>query len=261
MVGASLGGMQALQFASLFPARAARLCAIAATGRSTPFTVGVRHMQRKAILWDPDYHNGDYADAAGGARAPARGLRAARALGTLFYRSREEFDARFAWAPAGDCSQSALDTFEVEAYLNYQGEKFVHKYDANAYLLLSKCMDLMSLGDGVDGRLSYAEGAARIAAQCLLIGVRQDALIPAAELRTLAEAINAGAAGRAGQAGSGAQAAAPLAEYAELDSPYGHDAFLKEDAWLGARVKAFLEHGLEAQLAAERGVNTGDNLP
>jgi homoserine O-acetyltransferase len=314
VVGSSLGGMQALQFASLYPERAARVLAIAATGRTTPFTVGIRHMQRKAILWDPEYHDGDYADHG---TVPAKGLQIAREMGTLFYRSREEFDARFNWAPFGDRNFTALDTWEVETYLNYAGARFVRRFDANAYLLLSKCMDLMDLGDGYSGRLSYAQGAARIVAETLLIGVKQDALIPMQELRCLAELINTAHAGDGGDGGemewsasrgcwqkqpplssgsgaegeagerspasnsassapaavagsSGSHESAPvdhagqrrnLATFLEMDSPFGHDAFLKEADWLTPRIRPFLERGLEAQLEAERLHNTGHNAP
>ena len=294
VIGSSLGGMQALQFASLYPSRVARLISIASTGRTTPFTVGIRRMQRKAVLWDPEYHGGDYA--AHGV-VPKRGLQIAREMGTLFYRSRQEFDTRFKWAPDGDRHYTALDTWEVEAYLTYAGAKFVRTYDANAYLLLSKCMDLMDLGDGYDGRLTYAAGAARIRAETLLVGVRQDALIPMQELRSLAELLNQGAAASTGSAdgtaapavdgavGSVASAAArggighggstaaidahaaeqqplaPLATFLEMDSTFGHDAFLKEFDWLSARIRPFLERGLEQQLQDESVHNMGLNAP
>lgn len=153
----------------------------------------------------------------------------------------------------------------------------------------------MNLGDGQVGRHSFALGAARIAARCLLVGVKQDALIPAHELRCLADLINTThqqAAEQQGQlpsgpertppcsgrlptsaddsaAGSSIAAAAaaastaggPRATFLEMDSPYGHDAFLKEYEWLGPRLRAFLEAGLEAQLEAERVHNTGHNAP
>lgn len=155
-------------------------------------------------------------------------------------------------------------------------------------------MDLMNLGDGQVGRHSYALGAARIAARCLLVGVKQDALIPAHELRCLADLINTThqhqqqgqqtgpestppCAGRtspatmpsSGEAAAGSIAAAAAAAttsgqratFLEMDSPYGHDAFLKEYDWLGPRLRAFLEAGLEAQLEAERVHNTGHNAP
>jgi homoserine O-acetyltransferase len=243
VIGSSLGGMQALQFASLFPDMTKRLIGIACTGRTTPFTVGIRGMQRKAILSDPSYHKGNYADHQTG---PYTGLAAAREMGTLFYRSRQEFDSRFKWEPFGDKHFTSKDTWEVESYLNYQGAKFVRTYDANAYLLLSKCMDLMDLGDGVAGRKTYAEGASRIKASSLLIGVKQDMLIPSQELSKLAETMN--------QNGG-------AATFMEMDSEYGHDAFLKEFDWLGPRIRQHLEGGLELELAGERDINTGLNAP
>lgn len=130
-----MGGMQVLQFASLFPAYVKRLVAIACTGKTTPFTVAVRRMQRRAILCDPSYHGGDYADYK---TAPYEGLRLAREFGTILYRSREEFDSRFSWEPVGDRHFTSTDTWQIENYLHYQGAKFMRAYDANAYLLLSK---------------------------------------------------------------------------------------------------------------------------
>ena len=248
VVGASLGGMQALQFASLFPGAAKRVVAVCATGRTTPFTVAVRSTQRKAILRDPAWAGGNYADAG---VVPEKGLRTARELGTMFYRSRAEFDARFEWGPraggggergaAAPWASADSGTWEVEDYLSHAGAKFARgAFDANAYLLLSKAMDLMDLGDGAEGRESWAEGAKRIGAdggtRALLIGVAQDALIPPTELKAVAEA-----------AGEG------CAEYVELDSELGHDAFLVPKAVpeMGARVQGFLEEGLREQLKAE----------
>jgi homoserine O-acetyltransferase len=241
VVGASLGGMQALQFASLFPGAAKRVVAVAATGRTTPFSVAVRSTQRRAILRDPAWHGGDYEDRG---VAPEAGLRTAREIGTMFYRSREEFDGRFGWAPRAGSGVRWADPagadWEVEEYLAHAGAKFVRAgFDANAYLLLSKAMDLMDLGDGAAGRGSWTEGARRIggggAASALLVGVKQDALIPSAELRALAGAVG------------------PAARFVELDSELGHDAFLVPKAVpeLGALVRAYLEDGLEQRLFEE----------
>jgi homoserine O-acetyltransferase len=165
-------------------------------------------MQRRAIMNDHRYHGGDDEDFKQG---PWEVMKIAREFGTIFYRSREEFDSRFNWSPQGDCHFTSEDTWEVEDYLTYAGSKIVRRYDPNAYLLLSKCMDLQDLGDGFDGRSTYAEGAGRIRALTLLIGVTQDALIPAAELEMLAETINRqhaeaaeGARAEEGSAGAGA---------------------------------------------------------
>ena len=107
-------------------------------------------------------------------------------------------------------------------------------------------MDLMDLGDGYDGRATYAEGAARIAADTLLVGVQQDALIPSNELSMLADSINS---------------AGGSTEYLQMDSAFGHDAFLKEVEWLGPRVRGHLERGLERLLEEESVINTGINAP
>ena len=112
VVGASLGGMQAVQYASLYGGGnggVKRLVAVAATGRTTPYTVCIRRQQRRAILADPGYAGGEYG-AAGSGDGPWEGLRQARELGTLFYRSRGEFDSRFNWEPTGDRHFTALDT-------------------------------------------------------------------------------------------------------------------------------------------------------
>jgi homoserine O-acetyltransferase len=230
LVGASLGGMQALQFASLYPSASQRLLAVATTGRTTPFSVAIRSTQRAAILSDPLWLGGNYEDDAT-KRVPAAGLRLARELGTMFYRSRAEFDGRFEWSPGSSVDWTKRETWEVESYLHHAGSKFVRAFDANGYLLLSKAMDLMDLGDGVEGRSHYAEGARRIASRgckTLLVGIRQDALVPAAELAALAGAINSSSS----SSSSGPQAAQvggappPAAEFLELDSDLGHDAFL-----------------------------------
>lgn len=305
VIGSSFGGMQALQFASLFPERVKKLVAIACTGKTTPFTVGIRSLQRECIRGDPGWRGGDYADkpasaAAGLPSGPWEGLKLARQVGTLFYRSREEFDSRFSWDPREDlggtdraagaaslsgpaCSIhfSRADTFEVEQYLAYQGSKFSRgrgsspAYDPNCYLLLSKCMDLMDLGDGVEGRDSFAEGVGRIAADCLFVPIKEDLLIPARELQGLAEtlassrgkaqgmgtAAEGADASRAAAAGGAAAGASGKVVCDTLSSLYGHDAFLKEPAWLGPRLRGFLEEGIEQELEGERVHNTLENAP
>ena len=113
----------------------------------------------------------------------------------------------------------------------------------------------MNLGDGADGRNTYAEGAARLAsARSLLIGVTQDMLIPPGEMAGLAATVNAAAAATGG-------GGPPPATYVEMDSRYGHDAFLKEPEALGALVRGHLEDGLAHALEAERDHNTGSSGP
>lgn len=145
----------------------------------TPFqsTVAVRRIQRQAITTDPAFSDGFYDPR----RSPVTGLRLARELGMIGYRSREEFDARFDWGINGPLS-AADATFEVEQYLQYQGTKFSGHFDANCYLALSKAMDLMDLSDE-EG--SFVGGVRRIRAKTLLLGVEQDILTPPQELRAV----------------------------------------------------------------------------
>lgn len=139
--------------------------------------MAVRRIQRQAITTDPAFNRGFYDPR----RSPVTGLRLARELGMIGYRSREEFDARFDWGVNGPLG-AADATFEVEQYLQYQGTKFSGHFDANCYLALSKAMDLMDLSDE---QSSFVGGVQRIRAQTLLLGVTQDALTPPQELRAV----------------------------------------------------------------------------
>ena len=249
VVGASLGGMQALQFATLFPGRTDRVAALVSTGQTSPGSVALRRIQRQAIMSDPDWRNGNYEDAAGpAARGPLAGLRLAREVGMLVYRSRQEFDRRFDWAATGD-PRPVDATFEVESYLSYQGSKFAMggAMDANSYLMLSKCMDLHSIANPriIPGN-TFEAAAAGITADALLVGVEQDMLTPASELRALARAIAAGG-------GS--------ADFRMISSEFGHDAFLKEFDVMGPILRDHLEKGIRKELEREEVHTTGLSHP
>lgn len=217
VIGSSLGGMQALQFAALFPERCGRLVAISTTGKSSPGTVAFRRVGRLAVMTDPDYKDGEYEPGHG----PHRGLMVARELGMITYRSRDEFNKRFPWDADGPLTAQGL-SFEVERYLHAQGSRFVHRYDANCYLLLSRCADLMDLGAG---QRNYAEGVLRIEAPSLILGVERDALIPCDEQRHLAHLLESH--GRE-------------VHFEVSSSIYGHDAFLKDTEWFTPRLREFL---------------------
>ncbi len=166
---------------------------------------------------DPEYQDGDYQPGHG----PARGLAVAREIGTICYRSREEFNKRFNWAADGPLTPQS-QTFEVERYLAAQGNQFANRFDANAYLLLSKCMDLMDLGAG---QPTYADGVLRIRCPVFISGVDHDVLIPVSEQRHLAHLL---------------ESHGVSVRYEVISSIYGHDAFLKEYDWFGPRLKEFL---------------------
>lgn len=217
VIGASLGGMQVLQFAAIFPDRVNRAISISATGKTTPGTVALRRVQRNAILLDPDFKDGDYEPGKG----PSRGLAIARELGTITYRSRDEFNQRFRWDPEGPCGMKDL-CFEVEQYLAAQSSRFVNRFDANCYLILSRCMDLMDLGAGSP---TYADGVLRIKCPTYIIGVDRDVLIPPSEQLHLMHLLENH--GR-------------VVKFEMLSSIYGHDAFLKDYDWFGPRIRDFL---------------------
>lgn len=203
VVGASMGGMQVLQFAVHYPSRYSRVIAICTTGQTSSSTQALRCVQRAAVRMDPAWQGGDYADgptSSEGASAvgPIAGMSIARMFGTICYRSREEFDARFsnkllkqtsrhameasahanhpaqataaspsspATAAAGATPPSSTSSvpdvlFDVERYLFHAASSFTGRYDANCYLTLSACMDLQDLAwEPPAIRPPFAEGA------------------------------------------------------------------------------------------------------
>ncbi|MFN2383563.1 MAG: homoserine O-acetyltransferase [Gemmatimonadota bacterium] len=218
VVGSSMGGMLALEYAALFPGAVERLVAISASGQTHPFAIALRRVQRQAVRLDPAWRGGAYYDSG----PPFAGLALARELGTITYRSDQEWSRRFgrAWQ-AGD--PFAFDgQFAVESYLEHQGAKYAQVYDANSYLYLSRAMDLHDLGRDRGG---LAAGVARISAPALLIGVTTDVLIPPPELDELAAAF--AAAGRP-------------AELLMLDLDTGHDSFLLHPHAFGPPLARFL---------------------
>ena len=208
VVGASMGGMSALAFAMLHPASVAALVSISSAARALPFAIAIRSLQREIVRSDPAWRNGDYPTDA----PPLQGMRLARKLGMISYRSATEWAERF----GRERATSELDGhapfgvhFEVESYLEAHAEKFVGAFDANCYLYLSRAMDLF---DASDHGGSLAEGLRRVQAErALVLGVTTDFLFPLSQQRELAE---------------GLRASVPTVTFQELGSAQGHDSFL-----------------------------------
>lgn len=221
VIGSSLGGMLALEHAALFPDTVERVIAISASGMTHPFAIALRHVQRRAVMLDPEWRGGDYYEHG----QPAAGLSLAREIGTITYRSDLEWSRRFGreWRE-GDLFDFA-GRFQVESYLEHQGAKYPRSYDANSYLYISRAMDLHDLGRDRGGLIS---GVKRIRARALLIGVTTDVLIPPFEIYELADAFNA---------------AANPAELLMLDLDTGHDSFLIHPETFGPPIRRFLETG------------------
>ena len=218
-VGASLGGMQSLMIASLAPERVGRLVSISAAARSYAQSIAMRFVQRQAVMVDPEWREGRYY----GASFPQRGLKIAREIGTITYRSGPEWQERFGRERAAEGLPSLDADFQIESYLAHQGEKFCKMYDPNSYLYISKAMDLFDMTVPMDDGES---ALARVRCPALVLGVESDVLFPVWQQRELAKIL----------ANSGA-----LVTYIELDAPFGHDTFLIERESVGGAVKTHLE--------------------
>jgi len=208
VIGPSLGGMSALAFCVLYPDMSRGLIAISSAARATAFAIALRSLQREMIRSDPDWLRGDYpAD-----KPPLRGMRLARKLGMITYRSAEEWDQRFGRERAGgehDAGDQFGVDFEVESYLEHHANKFVGQFDPNCYLYLSRAMDLFDVAEhsGCVATELSKPGIER----ALVVGVETDFLFPLHEQEQLAECLE--------QEGR-------EVEFVSLPSIQGHDSFL-----------------------------------
>jgi homoserine O-acetyltransferase len=213
VAGGSIGGQQSLEWAVAYPELVRKAIVVAATAALTAQAIAFSEVGRQAILADPLWQGGDYLPGEG----PRDGLAIARMLAMITYQSEEAMELRFARRPARNKNVSAPsgftdpgERFDVEGYLYHQGEALVRRFDANSYLYISRAMDLYDVSEGYP---SLEAALSRLRSKALFIGIRSDFLFPAARVRWLADQV---------------RAAGGEAIYAELDSPYGHDAFLKE---------------------------------
>ncbi|MGQ0616310.1 MAG: homoserine O-acetyltransferase MetX [Acidimicrobiia bacterium] len=224
VLGGSMGGMMVLEWAVMFPERVRSIVPVATCAAASAQQIGWWSTGRRIIGMDPGFRNGDYYDAAPG-EGPHQGLALARMVSQITFRSDDVFTDRFGREVVEplDGGFSLWQRFEVERYLEYHGDKLVRRFDANTYLLLTKAMDLHDVGRGRGG---LAPALARVRVPTLAIGVSSDVLYPVYQSREIVDGIRAG--------GS-------PADYAEIDSPHGHDAFLIEVDQMGSRLADFLE--------------------
>ena len=208
VIGASIGGMQALQWAVDYPERVEHCIAIG-TAPLSAMGLALNHLQRKAIELDPDFKGGRYA----ANERPVRGLGLARAVGMCSYKSAELFQERYARKPnrnGEDPLRAVGERYDVAGYLDHQGEKFVKRFDANAYVVITKAMDTFELGRGYAAETVALK---RIKAHVSMVGISSDWLFPAKDVRDLAKRI---------------EAAGVQCDYAEFGTSHGHDGFLAE---------------------------------
>lgn len=207
VVGGSMGGMQALEWAVRYPDRVLGAIPIATTPSLGAQALAFDAVGRNAIRFDPDFHDGHY-DAHGS--RPWRGLSIARMLGHITFLSEEKMHEKFGRTlrHGGKLNYDFASQFNVETYLDHQAEKFVDRFDANSYLYLTRSMDYFDLGEGRDG---IDTALARASARFLVIAFASDWLFTPAQSKRIVRGLM-----RAGR----------TVTYIEVPSDYGHDAFL-----------------------------------
>jgi homoserine O-acetyltransferase len=211
VVGPSLGGMTVLAYCVQFPETVGNLVTISGAAHANPFAIALRSLQREMVRSDPAWRGGNYEPG----RGPRLGLRLARKLGTITYRSAAEWEQRFGRQRVPETAGLSGDfrpQFEVEAYLEHQALRFADTFDANCYLQLSRAMDQFDLSDHGGGSLAgaFAKFGRRPA---LVLGVETDMLFPIDQQREIADHLRA--------------AGSPV-EFHAFPSLQGHDAFLAD---------------------------------
>jgi homoserine O-acetyltransferase/O-succinyltransferase len=219
-IGGSIGGFQALEWATRHPDLVAAAIPVASTGALDPQGIAMNEIGRRAIMADPNWRGGEYLSEG---VFPADGLAIARMVGMVTYHSKESMALRFGRNPAVRPSlyPSFGSTFDVEGYLHYHGAALVRRFDANSYLYLTRAMDQYDVArDGGETRW-----LGEISAPVLLVGIRSDWLFPPDAIQALHRRL---------------RDLGKDADYVEIDSPHGHDAFLKEWDQLDALLTPFL---------------------
>ena len=228
-IGGSFGGMQVLEWAVRYPEMCANAIVVAAAASLNAQALAFDIVGRQAIVQDPDWANGDYY----GARRPDAGLARARKLAHITYLSQDSMEDKFGrnkqqdWIERGeafhDFSRRNFRTFfQIESYLEHQGEKFINRFDANSYLHITRAMDAYDLAE----KYGCLEAAAeRVKARVLLVSLSGDWLFTADQAEELVEALL-----RKNRAVS----------YCHLDAPAGHDAFLTNIDELKQVIRAFM---------------------
>jgi homoserine O-acetyltransferase len=222
VVGGSMGGMHALEWAVTHPDRVARLAVLSAPPANTADQIALNSVQAEAIRVDPRFQGGEYYDAGDG-DGPHRGLALARRMALLNYRSPTELNQRFQRSWQSDVSPlGGGGRFAVESYLDFHGNKFTRRFDANAYIRLVGAMDSHDIGrdrGGVD------EALTRVTATSLVLGIDSDRLFPVEGQHRVARGIPHTLDGD---------------EAVVLVSDFGHDGFLIETAAVGAHLGRLL---------------------
>ena len=223
VLGGSLGGMQAMQWALSYPDRVRHVLAIASAPHLTAQNIAFNDVARSAILTDPDFHNGDFYQHG---VVPTRGLRLARMLGHITYLSDDAMADKFGRElRTGKLNFSYDIEFQIESYLRYQGDKFAAYFDANTYLLMTKALDYFDPARGLDGNLNRAFAAAK--AKFLVVSFTTDWRFAPERSREIVHALLHNKLD---------------VSYAEIASQHGHDSFLMDDEQYFAVMRNYLDN-------------------
>ena len=221
LVGPSMGGMTALGLLKQVPDCARRLISISSASAATPFAISIRSLQREAIVSDPNWQNGCYTDD----RWPVTGMRLARKLGMISYRSAEEWQERFGRQLQDHFPHTIFGMqFAVESYLEAHAQKFIGQFDPCCYLYLSRAMDWFDAGDRHHGDTTALLRTTAVQ-QALVLGTHTDLLFPLHQQEQLAACL---------------QKAGIETDLHALPSVQGHDAFLVDSERFGPPIKEFL---------------------
>jgi homoserine O-acetyltransferase len=206
VVGGSMGGMQVLQWMFSYPTRIRSAIPIATALKHSPQQIAFDEVGRQAILADPNWNSGDYY----GHAPPAKGLAVARMVGHITYMSDTSMSEKFGRRVKADQQAFKFSpNFEVEGYLQYRGDNFVKRFDANSYLYITKAIDAFNLLDGT----SIQDVFKQLRAKVLVIAFKSDWLYPVYQSQEIVRAC---------------KLSHVDATYCEVNSTYGHDAFLLE---------------------------------
>ncbi|MEJ2818022.1 homoserine O-acetyltransferase [Caulobacter sp. CCG-8] len=222
VIGGSMGGMQVQQWAADYPDKMFSAVIVASASRHSAQNIAFHEVGRQAIMADPDWKNGAYAQ---GKSRPEKGLAVARMAAHITYLSEPALQRKFGRELQRDGLSWGFDAdFQVESYLRHQGASFVDRFDANSYLYITRAMDYFDLAAGHGGVLAQAFAGARHVRFCVL-SFTSDWLYPTAENRHIVRALTA----------AGCRAA-----FVEIESDKGHDAFLLDEPVMDSALQGFL---------------------
>ncbi|MGM0470719.1 MAG: homoserine O-acetyltransferase MetX [Bacillota bacterium] len=220
VIGGSLGGMQVLKWAVEYPEYIDKIVPIGTAGRLKAQTIAYNQVAMEAVKNDPAWQNGNYYNSNS---KPKDGMALARKIGIITFRSPKSFQTRFGRKRKKKSLEYSLgNQFEINSYLNYQGQKFVNRFDANSFLYLSKAMDLYNISKDYK---SFIDALERIKSEVLLITINSDQLFPPQESEEII---------------TGLREVGGVVKHHQLDSIIGHDAFLVEFDQLKEPIKKFL---------------------